>query len=55
MDAVFFLLPLAVALGAVFAFLFLRAVRDGQFDDLDDPPIRMLQDQEEPRRKSPEV
>ena len=44
MDAVFFLLPLAVALGALFAFLFLRAVRGGQFDDLDDPPQRMMMD-----------
>ena len=38
------LIPLAVAMGAVFAFLFVRAARSGQFDDLEDPPIRMLQD-----------
>lgn len=44
MDAIFFLLPLAVALGGTFAFLFIRAVFDGQFDDLDDAPQRMLMD-----------
>ena len=44
MDAIFFLLPIAVALGALFAWLFVRAARDGQFDDLDDPPERILHD-----------
>jgi cbb3-type cytochrome oxidase maturation protein len=44
MNAVFFLLPIALMLGGVFAFLFLRAAKDGQFDDLDDPPERMLRD-----------
>jgi len=44
MNAVLFLLPLAILLGAVFAVLFIVAVRKGQFDDLDDPPERMLHD-----------
>lgn len=44
MDAMIFLLPLAVALGATFAGLFLLAARRGQFDDLDDPPERILHD-----------
>jgi cbb3-type cytochrome oxidase maturation protein len=44
MNAIAFLLPLAIALGAVFAGLFLHAVRQGQFDDLDDPPRRILRD-----------
>jgi cbb3-type cytochrome oxidase maturation protein len=44
MDGVTFLLPLAILLGATFAALFLVAVRRGQFDDLDDPPERMLRD-----------
>lgn len=44
MDAMIFLLPIAVALGAAFAGIFLVAVRRGQFDDLDDPPERMLRD-----------
>ena len=44
MDAVAFLLPVAVGLAAVFLVLFLLAARAGQFDDLDDPPRRMLED-----------
>ena len=44
MTAVAFLLPVALTLGAVFVILFILAVRDGQFDDLDDPPERMLHD-----------
>jgi len=43
-DAIFFLLPIAVLLGAIFAVLFVVAVKKGQFDDLDDPPERMLKD-----------
>lgn len=44
MNAVLFLLPIALLLGAVFAVLFVVAVRRGQFDDLDDPPERILHD-----------
>lgn len=44
MNALLYLVPIAVALGAVFAILFVLAVRSGQFDDLDDPPERILHD-----------
>jgi cbb3-type cytochrome oxidase maturation protein len=44
MNAVLFLLPIAVLLGGVFVVLFVMAVRGGQFDDLDDPPERILKD-----------
>jgi cbb3-type cytochrome oxidase maturation protein len=44
MNSLFFLIPLALVLGGVFALLFILAVRDGQFDDLDDPPERILHD-----------
>lgn len=44
MNAVFLLLPLALLLGATFAALFLQAARAGQFDDLDDPPLRALEE-----------
>ncbi len=46
MNAVFVLLPVALAMGAVFAWLFMRAVKDGQFDDasLDDAAERILHD-----------
>jgi cbb3-type cytochrome oxidase maturation protein len=44
MTAILYLLPIALTLGAVFGFMFAYAVRSGQFDDLDDPPERMLRD-----------
>ena len=44
MRAILILLPVALILGGVFAGLFVYAVRSGQFDDLDDPPERMLHD-----------
>lgn len=44
MRAVLFLLPVALVLGGVFAGLFLYAAWQGQFDDLDDPPERILRD-----------
>ncbi|MEZ4425991.1 MAG: cbb3-type cytochrome oxidase assembly protein CcoS [Gemmatimonadota bacterium] len=42
MNALVFLLPVALFLGAVFVVLFIVAVKNGQFDDLDDPPERIL-------------
>jgi cbb3-type cytochrome oxidase maturation protein len=44
MDILLLLLPLALSLGGLFAWLFIRAAASGQFEDLDDPAIRMLQD-----------
>jgi cbb3-type cytochrome oxidase maturation protein len=44
MTAILFLLPVALVLGGVFAGLFIWAVRSGQYDDLDDPPERILHD-----------
>ena len=44
LNSLVFLVPIAVALAGVFLFLFLKAVKDGQFDDLDDPPRRILED-----------
>lgn len=44
MNALAFLIPITLLLGLVFVALFVVAVRKGQFDDLDDPPLRMLED-----------
>ena len=44
MNILGILRPVAILLGGVFAFLFVMAVRGGQFDDLDDPPRRILKD-----------
>jgi cbb3-type cytochrome oxidase maturation protein len=53
MDFVSVLVPVAVLMGGAFAVLFVLAVRQGQFDDLEDPPQRMLQEEEVPARKHP--
>ncbi len=42
MQALIILIPAALLLGGIFLALFIRAARQGQFDDLDDPPRRML-------------
>jgi cbb3-type cytochrome oxidase maturation protein len=44
MNGLLFLIPLMLLLGAIFTWLFVSAARTGQFDDLDDPPRRMLRD-----------
>ena len=44
MSALLILLPVVLVLGGVFAALFLHAARSGQFEDLDDPPERILHD-----------
>lgn len=44
MNALLFLVPIAILLGGVFAALFAFAACNGQFDDLEDPPLRMLEE-----------
>ena len=44
MLGVLMVLAIAIALAGVFLGLFVFAARRGQFDDLDDPPRRMMQD-----------
>lgn len=44
MRGVLILLPVVLFLGVIFVGLFVLAVRNDQFDDLDDPPERMLRD-----------
>lgn len=46
MDILTLLIPVALLLGSVFLGLFLLAARGGQFEDLDDPALRVLQDDE---------
>jgi cbb3-type cytochrome oxidase maturation protein len=43
-NGILFLLPIAIFLGLVFLVIFIFAARSGQFEDLDDPPQRMLRD-----------
>lgn len=44
MQALIILVPVVLGLMVVFAVGFMLAARSGQFDDLDDPPKRMLKD-----------
>ena len=46
MTVVYILLPLAVMLVIAFVAMFVWATRDGQFDDVKTPQLRMLFDQE---------
>ena len=44
MRGILILLVSALAIGGVFTALLVYAMHRGQFDDLDDPPQRMLRD-----------
>ncbi|MEM0983607.1 MAG: cbb3-type cytochrome oxidase assembly protein CcoS [Planctomycetota bacterium] len=48
MTIILMMLPLALLLGALFVFLFVRAVQTGQFDELDTPAIRAIFDDDTP-------
>jgi len=49
-ETVFVLLPLALLIATIAVGLFIWAARTGQFDDLDTPAVRILFDDETPRR-----
>jgi cbb3-type cytochrome oxidase maturation protein len=44
MYGIMMLLSITLVLGGAFLWMFISAARRGEFDDLDDPPQRMLQD-----------
>lgn len=44
MSVIYIALPVAILLAAGAVLAFLWSVRDGQLDDLDTPPVRMLFD-----------
>lgn len=52
METIFVLLPLALFIAAVAVGFFVWAAKTGQFDDLDTPAVRILFDDEQPRRPS---
>lgn len=47
MNVLLYLIPIALTLGLAGLAAFFWAMRNGQFDDLDGAPHRMLQDDEE--------
>lgn len=50
METIFVLLPLALLIAGIAVVLFVWAARSGQFDDLETPAVRILFDDEQPRR-----
>jgi cbb3-type cytochrome oxidase maturation protein len=44
MSVIYILLPVALALAGAALWAFIRAVRSGQFDDLETPAHRVLHD-----------
>lgn len=46
MEILFIILPFALLIAIFFVIAFIKAVRSGQFDDLDTPSHRMLIDDE---------
>jgi cbb3-type cytochrome oxidase maturation protein len=54
MTVLLFLIPAALALGAVGLAGFLWSLRSGQFDDLDGAASRILADEDSPKRPSRE-
>ncbi len=53
MTILLFLIPAALALGALGLAAFLWSLRSGQFDDLDGAANRILVDEDRPKRPSP--
>lgn len=51
LEIIYLLIPLAIVLVLIIAALFLWAVRSGQFDDLEGPGYRVLNDDDEPEDK----
>jgi cbb3-type cytochrome oxidase maturation protein len=45
-ETIFVLLPLALLIAAIAVGFFIWAARDGQFDDLETPAVRILFDDE---------
>lgn len=46
MSVLYIALPVAIAMGAAAMWACVRAIRAGQFDDLQSPSVRMLIDEE---------
>ncbi len=54
MDVIFWLIPAMILLGLVGLFLFFWAVRSGQYDDMEGPAHRILDDDDIPGKESSE-
>ena len=48
MDILYLLIPMSLVLVAIIAFIFLWAVKSGQFEDMEGPAHRILMDDDQP-------
>jgi cbb3-type cytochrome oxidase maturation protein len=53
MNVLLFLIPVALALGAIGLGAFMWSIRNGQFDDLDGAASRILIDEDRPKQVKP--
>ena len=53
MSVLYVMVPAALLLAAAGVAAFCWAVRDGQFDDVDSPAARVLEDDDPPPRQAP--
>ncbi|MEW4456017.1 cbb3-type cytochrome oxidase assembly protein CcoS [Bremerella sp. JC817] len=51
MSVVFIALPIALLLAGLAVWGFIWSVKQGQYDDLETPAVRMLQDDDPPHNK----
>jgi len=49
MDILFLLIPISLVIMGIAVWLFLWAIRSGQFEDLEGPAYRILMDDDDPR------
>jgi len=54
MEIIYLLIPLSVILVGVIIWIFLWAIRSGQFDDLEGPAYRILMDDDSPKLAEPD-
>ena len=54
MDVLYLLVPLSVGMVLVVGGVFWLALKSGQFDDLDTPPLRIIADDDGIGRNGPE-
>ena len=55
MEVLYLLIPLSLLLVALIVWIFLWAIRSGQFDDLEGPAHRILMDDDEPPAETGEA
>ena len=55
MEIIYLLIPLSLLLVGLIIWIFIWAIRSGQFDDLEGPAHRILMDDDSPQQEEPEA